>query len=148
MATQTKLKRFNDNVLDNFQSKLDICTSKIKSCFISKSKVFKINGLDISPFLLDHIENNLNNKMHSLNGELNSLNSFLDIAKPAKVFAQHSLGIGYALGEISLEENIPALLISHGSHVPNSNPMAVQCYTCIVSIRSISKLYGSLKRQS
>jgi len=112
------------NVLDNFQSKLDICTSKIKSCFISKSKVFKINGLDISPFLLDHIENNLNNKMHSLNGELNSLNSFLDIAKPAKVFAQHSLGIGYALGEISLEENIPALLISHGSHVPNSNPMA------------------------
>ena len=62
--------------------------------------------------------------MLDLNGEILSLRRVLNIIKPNKVFAQHSLGISYALGEICLHSDIAALLISHGSHVPHNQSLA------------------------
>jgi len=108
----------------DFQAKITLCTSSIRSYFYKKPELTTIFGLNIDNFLLDYIENTLSPKMHRLNGELISLKEILKISKPEKVFSQHSLDLGYALGEICLESNISALLISHGSHVPNNNLMA------------------------
>ena len=112
------------NTSANLQNKLEICILKINSYFNKNPELLKISGLNLSTFLIDYIKNTLNIKMHSLCGELVSLKRVLDIAKPSKVFSQHCLGLGYILGEVSLELGIPALLISHGSHVPNANPIA------------------------
>jgi hypothetical protein len=62
--------------------------------------------------------------MLDLNFEILSLRRLLNIVKPSKVFAQHSVGITYALGEICLRNDIAALLISHGSHVPHNQSLA------------------------
>jgi len=107
-----------------FQDKITIYTSKIRGHLINKPELLTIFNLNINTFLLKFIEITLNQKMHHLNGEIVSLKKILKIIKPKKVFSQHSLGIGYALGEICLDSNIPALLISHGSHVPHTQPLA------------------------
>jgi hypothetical protein len=114
--------KFNES--DSFQELIMICGTKIINYFNDSSKLTTIFDVNISPFLISYIENIMNQKMLVLYGELLSLRKILEVVKPNKVFSQHSLGIGYVLGEICLDSNISALLISHGSHVPQSNALA------------------------
>ena len=61
-----------------------------------------------------------------LNTQIIALRRILSLLKPDKVFAQHSLGFSYALGEVCLDSNIPAILISHGSHPHHNDEFAKQ----------------------
>jgi hypothetical protein len=119
LPSDTKLNEYTF-----FQKKIDTYNSKIKKYFLKEPALVSIFGLNINTFLIDFIENTLSKKMHHLNGETVSLKKILKTIKPKKVFSQHSLGIGHTLGEICSESNIPALLISHGSHVPHNQPLA------------------------
>ena len=119
IPTSTKL-----NISANFQEQLRICVSQIRGWLNNHPEILTIFGVNPSTHLLSYIENTLNHKMLNLNGEILSLRRVLNIVKPNKVFAQHSLGISYALGEICLQSDIAALLISHGSHVPHNQSLA------------------------
>jgi len=106
-----------------FDNQINNSVTEIKKYLNINSKKTKIFGPNINILLIDFIDNTLNKKMHHLNGEINSIKRILRVHKPNKVFSQHSLGVGYALGEICLQSNIPALLVTHGSHVPQDQPI-------------------------
>ena len=77
-----------------------------------------VYGVNLNKSILWCANNELKDRMFALYGEIVTLKRVLASFKPKAVFSQHSLGIGYALGEISLKEGIPGLLITHGTHVP------------------------------
>jgi hypothetical protein len=106
-----------------FDNQINNSVTEIKKYLNINSKKTKIFGPNINILLIDFIDNTLNKKMHHLNGEINSIKRILRVHKPNKVFSQHSLGVGYALGEICLQSNIPALLVTHGSHVHQDQPI-------------------------
>jgi hypothetical protein len=112
------------SINNNFEHQLLTSSLEIKNHLVTKSQIATFFGLNINIFLNDYIENKLNKKMRQLNCELVSLRKILEVLKPNKVFSQHSLGISYALGEVCLELDIPALLISHGSHSPHNEKIA------------------------
>ena len=90
------------NISANFQDQLRICVSQIRGWLNNHPEILTIFGVNPSTHLLSYIENTLNHKMLNLNGEILSLRRLLNIIKPNKVFAQHSVGLNYALGEICL----------------------------------------------
>ncbi len=116
IPSRTKL-----NISANFQEQLGICVSQIRGWLNNQPEILTIFGVNANTYLLNYIENTLNHKMLDLNAEILSLKRLLNIIKPNKVFAQHSVGITYALGEICLRNDIAALLISHGTVPPNQS---------------------------
>ena len=107
-----------------FQDKYDNCSIEIRTWLCSVNSKIVVYDVDLSHSIMACVENELKNKMLALYGEIISLNRVLTSVKPRGVFAQHSLGVGYALGEICLKENIPGLLITHGSHTPHTDLLA------------------------
>ena len=85
-------------------------------------KVF--HGIDVSQFIVDFTKHGLAIELKKLNGEIYSLFQVMDEIHPAVVFSQHAIGVSYALGEVCRERKIPAILISHGSHVPHQQKFA------------------------
>ena len=112
------------NVSSDFHEYLKISVSQIQTWLKKHPEILTIFGVNPNTHFLKYIENTLNHKMVDLNSEIYTLRRLLETTKPNKVFAQHSLGISYALGEICLQNDTPALLISHGSHVPHNNSLA------------------------
>jgi len=109
---------------NSFSDQLLISANKIKRHISNNSKLTSFFGFNINIFLNKYIENILSLRMVELNTEIAALRRVLNHLEPDKVFAQHSLGISYALGEVCLESNIPAMLISHGSHSPHNDEFA------------------------
>ena len=104
-----------------FLDKYDSCSEDIRSWLFSSNKNAMVYGVDLSNPIMTCVENELKKRMTGLYGEIISLNRILDTVKPKSVFAQNNVGISYALGEACLKENIPGLLITHGSHVPQTD---------------------------
>jgi len=90
----------------------------------SKSAEFSYFGVDLRAPLQEYIKSGLTNEMFKLNSHINALARIVAVKEPTVVFSQHSLGLSYALGELCKKKNIPAMLISHGSHVPQINNYA------------------------
>ena len=107
-----------------FHNKYDACASHIESWFNDHGIKSTICGVQVRVPLFGFIENILKNKMLDLYGSITSLRRVMDVVQSKRVFSQHSLGISYALGEICSHEHIPAILISHGSHVPHSGDIS------------------------
>lgn len=118
-----------------FRDNYDSFASEVKDFFLDSKKDITIYGVDLSDSMEFCVDNELKDRMTSLYGEILSLNRLIYKVRPKSSFAQHSLGIGYALGEISLKENIPGLLITHGSHVPQKD--ALPNYEWIVHAHTI-----------
>lgn len=55
--------------------------------------------------------------LKEFNIQSNALVKILKISKPKFMIVQHTLLIGRAFGELGVKYNIPALVVSHGSHV-------------------------------
>jgi len=107
-----------------FQDRINVCTSHIKKWLSGHSNESTIYGVQLQVPLLLFIENNLKQKMLDLYGRINSLQRVMNVVNPKQVFSQHSIGVSYALGEICSYKNIPALLTSHGSHVPHAGDVS------------------------
>jgi len=112
------------NISVNFHDQLNFTTLQIHKWLNKNPDTSTIFGVNMSMYLVDYIENKLSHKMLLLHSEIFHLKRILDVVQPKKVLAQHSLGLGYALGEICSQRNIAALLISHGSHVPHNHTLA------------------------
>lgn len=128
---------------------LDIFRGSAFSFFLNshltKTNDFNLIKKSIDNFSLSLLKGNLNNKNVSyLNVNLvNEVNAFasntmlralkefnihshqlvkiLKISKPKFMIVQHTLLIGRAFGELSNKYNIPALVVSHGSHVSHEH---------------------------
>jgi hypothetical protein len=107
-----------------FQDKYDGCSKEIRRWLCNRNPKVIIYDVDLSHSIMAFVESELKNNMLALYGEIISLNKVLTIVSPRSVFAQHNLGIGYALGETCLKENIPGLLITHGSHTPQTDSLS------------------------
>jgi hypothetical protein len=107
-----------------FNSKYDDCTHQIKIWLGNCQNNLIINDAKFNTTMLHFINNQLKKIILDLYGETIFLNRVLECVNPKRVFAQHSLGINYALGEICFQKKIPAMLISHGSHVLHENLLA------------------------
>ena len=135
-----------------FQEKYDDCMSHIRSWFHDFNNTTTIYGVNLNSSLLRYIENELKKKMIDLYGQIMSLRRVLDIVNPKSAFAQHSLGINYALGEFCLKEEIPALLISHGTHVLIKDPLpsyewSVHAHTIVNSMYPFVALQTPLDKK-
>ena len=132
-------KYIPSNLKSNFQYKYRSCTQEIGRWLYNSKSIVTINGVYLYDFLMKIIEQDLEYEMLDLYGEIISLKRLINVVKPKSAFAPHSLGVNYALGEICFKENIPALLITHGSHTPQTNTLpayewSVHAHTIINSM--------------
>ena len=66
-------------------------------------------------------ENSMFKAMQELNAQVTHLIKILKIVNPKFMLSQHTSLMGCAFGELSNVYNIPAMVISHGSHVSHVN---------------------------
>jgi len=100
------------------------CLDSIQLSMDEHKQIMSFFGVNVSVLLMAYLRSAIYRKMTILNGQVWALKKIFQLIKPVAVFAQHSLGECYALGEICKDKKIPAILISHGSHVPHSDKMA------------------------
>ena len=112
-----------NNFKVNFQGRYDDCSTEINQYLRKSNLDVEFCGVDLTNFIMTFNDNNLRERMMDLYGEIISINRVLEVVNPKSVFAQHSLGIGYALGELCYNKKIPGLLITHGSHTPQEEPL-------------------------
>ena len=86
-----------------------------------KSSLFIFRGVSVFPFIKLFWENNLTILAQRLLGFSQCLSMLLDIVSPNLIISQFGMGIGHILGELALKKKIPAIFITHGSHVPPKN---------------------------
>jgi hypothetical protein len=109
-----KMKR---NVLYNNINK---CVELVCIKVNKKNNDFVFKNVSLNKLLTPYIENGLKIKMNDLCHNIWALNRIFRVKKPSVIFAQHSLGLSSAFGEMCLSEKIPSMLIPHGSFVPQT----------------------------
>lgn len=107
-----------------FENQWSSCLDNVKESILANATSFQFCGTDVSMLVIEYVANGLADEMRQLNGQVDALNRVLAIKSPNSVFAQHALGVAYALGEICRNQDIPAILISHGSHISHSGEIA------------------------
>ena len=85
------------------------------------NNLFVCREVDYKPQLLIYLRNGLASSMKELSNKTTALNAILSIKRPEIVISQHSLDVGYSLGELCQIKNIPAMLVTHGTHTPEVN---------------------------
>jgi len=95
--------------LDSFS--LNILKNNLENEKISFLNISLINEINI------FTSHTMFRALKEFNTQSHSLVKILKISKPTFMIIQHTLLIGRAFGELSVKYNIPALVISHGSHV-------------------------------
>jgi len=80
-------------------------------------QIFNFLGVDLRCILSFYINKSVGSKLVILENGIKIIKTIIKIREPQMAFSQHALGYGYALGEICSKEDIPSLLISHGTHV-------------------------------
>ena len=86
--------------------------------------IFSYKCVDYRSMLLQKIETDLKTVMKQLCEDSLVVKKLLSIVNPTAVVSQMGLGIYGALGHWAKGLNIPAILISHGSHVRHLNKYA------------------------
>ena len=112
------------NVKKRTLKQYDNVVMRLNNVMNDEAEKFCFYEVDLSKLLLPYMKNGLLNEMVRLNAHVSGLVRILDVRRPTAVFSQHALGSGYALGELCNRRNIPAMLVSHGSHVPQENKYA------------------------
>jgi len=111
LSTATKKQR--NNVINQYHN----FVKYIDSESINNIDVLIYKGLNVQVFLVDYLNNYVNTIVDNLHGQSHSLSRILMINKPYMILSQHSLGFSSLLGELSSKLDIPAISISHGTHV-------------------------------
>jgi len=91
-----------------------------KTCH-DRSDLLKYRGVDFSDQVFERIRIGLLPYLIKLYGQTVFLNRLLSRLRPKMILAPHSREITYNLGELAKHYRIPAMLISHGSHIPPKN---------------------------
>lgn len=95
--------------------------SRLRGALEVKVPVWIYRGVDLAPLLIERMTGRLADWLDEVNRYTAAMDRLLEVLKPARIVSQMSLGFSAALGELGRERGVPALLISHGSHVPPKN---------------------------
>ena len=93
----------------------------VRSIEEDNTETYFFEGVDLRFFLIPYLRNGALNGLSKLNVEIKRIDKILKRSEPALAIAQYALGAGYALGEICSARGIPAMLVSHGTHVVQNN---------------------------
>lgn len=108
-----KKARFENGFLENIDILEEICHDR--------SDLLDYRGVDFSDMVFERIRIGLAPYLTRMYGQTIYLNRVLRRLRPKMILAPHSREITYNLGEMARHYKIPAMLISHGSHVPPRN---------------------------
>ena len=96
----------------------EIVSEKIKN----QPGIFQFCGVNLQNLITNHLIHTIEQTVYLLHRRVKGMQSIMQIIdNPIAAFSQHALGQFGALGEICYKYKIPALLITHGSHVPHEN---------------------------
>jgi len=107
-----------------FGRKWSVCRGMILKGMQDHPGIYSLSKVDLRQPIMDFLDHAMVTELRRLAGKICSLKKVFLIHQPTAVFAQHALGVSYALGEISRAKSVPAMLVSHGSHVPHPNEVA------------------------
>mgnify|MGYP000055878744 CR=1 FL=1 len=79
-------------------------------------EIFNFFGVDLRDILSAYVAKSSIGEMALLENSIKKMHGIFDAQKPYFALSQHALGYSYALGEMCSIENIPSLLITHGTH--------------------------------
>ena len=79
-------------------------------------EIFNFFGVDLRHILSAYVAKSSIDEMALLENSIKKMYGIFDVQKPCLALSQHALGYSYALGEMCSIENIPSLLITHGTH--------------------------------
>jgi len=133
----------NDNIIE--KNIKNFVTS-----FSSDHKSFKqINYLnvDLGDEINIYVSNVINKALKEFNSQANFLVKIIKTIKPKFMISQHTHLLGGVFGELGNIYNIPAMVISHGSHVSPSSKDALQESQSLARIM-ISKNYTYIAAQN
>jgi hypothetical protein len=105
----------------NFSEALIKMTNSIRDIFLKDRQLLCYKGVDFSKPVLLKIEKRMVPFLIKLHGQTYHLNNLIKRIKPALIISQTSRGIFYNMAEIASINNVPSIMVSHGSHVPPSN---------------------------
>ena len=80
--------------------------------------LFSIYGVNLWEATELYVRHPLSASLKQLAARAARLARLLEKRKPRLILAQHALGLGGVLGELSQRYDTPSILVSHGSHVP------------------------------
>ena len=86
-----------------------------------ESDIFTSRGIYWGDIFKNFLRNKLMPHLLQLNSNVSRLNKVLQKIKPGIVIAQSSVDQGCALGELSRQQAVPSILVSHGTMVPPKN---------------------------
>jgi hypothetical protein len=109
------------NELDKFFADYNNSVDKIINKINSNPKLCTIYDVCLNKLIIDHMQNGLKNKLKDTFFGSIAFNKILNIKKPSLLISNQAAGYHYALGEQCRNNNINAMLISHGTHVPHDN---------------------------
>ncbi len=104
-----------------FAKKIAENEGRLKKLTVEKPDLLKYRNIDFSSQMLERIRLGLFPRLVDLYGQTIHLRRLLSGLRSDMILAPHSREITYNLGELARRYNIPAMLISHGSHVPPRN---------------------------
>lgn len=87
----------------------------------TRSTVWTYRGVNLAPLVRERALGPLAMWLRNLHRHAAVIDRLLTVLRPAHIVSQMSLGFSAALGELGRVRRIPALLVSHGSHVPRTD---------------------------
>lgn len=100
---------------------------KFTEC-LSSTEVDKVQaeyyGVSLRKVIYVYISGAIKTELVNLWGSCDRLKRLLKAKNPELIFSREALSASYVLGEIAKQENIPAILASHGSHVAQNDKYA------------------------
>jgi len=104
-----------------FYERLEGEINAVRDISLKDGKLFTYRGVDFSEPVLLKLKKEMVLFLAKLHGQTFHLNKLINRIKPALFISQASRTVLCNMGEIASIDNIPSLMISHGSHVPVSN---------------------------
>jgi hypothetical protein len=111
--------KIKDNT--DFMASLNRALNAAREVFLKDKHLFIYRRIDFKEFVLLKIEKKMKPFLLKLYIQSYHLNNFIKKINPSLIISQTSTSIFNNLAELAFINNVPAVMISHGSHVPSVN---------------------------
>ncbi len=111
------------NKLDEFLNNYNIAIQKVFKSVDENKDIYSIHGVSLKNLTVDYLNNGLKNKVKTAFFGSMAFQKIIRTKRPSFVFTNQAVGYHYAIGEQCKNENINAMIISHGTHVPHKEKL-------------------------
>ena len=108
-ASKKQLNKFNEDY--------DNAINKIEAKIHENPDIFRIHDVCLRSLIIDRIKNGLKSRLKETFFVLIAFDKILKAKKPIFLLSNQACGYHYAIGEQCRNNNINAMLLSHGTHV-------------------------------